>query len=150
VTNTKAGEWEELTFDFAASPTPIDPAGKYARITLIWDIVNLPTEDVVYYFDDIRLDGGDCGQESSVFDPLKLEKLYVSPNPVTDVLRIDNAESLLSTDIINVYGQRIAKVYNNRNNQQFLDVSSLPAGTYIILGYNDKQQAVAQSRFIKM
>jgi hypothetical protein len=150
VTNTKAGEWEELTFDFATSPTPIDPAGKYARITLIWDIVNVPTEDVIYYFDDIRLDGGDCGQESSVFDPLKLEQLSVSPNPVTDILRIDNAEALMSTDIINVFGQRIAKVYNNQNNQQFLDVSNLPAGTYIILGYNDKQQAVAQSRFVKM
>nr|MBP6540261.1 hypothetical protein [Saprospiraceae bacterium]MBP9056068.1 hypothetical protein [Saprospiraceae bacterium] len=50
VTNTKAGEWEELTYDFSASPTPIDPAGQYARITLIWDIVNLPTEDVVVLF----------------------------------------------------------------------------------------------------
>ena len=150
VTNTKAGEWEELTWDFSASPTPIDPTGKYARITLIWDIDNLPAEDVVYYFDDIRLDGGDCGQASSVFDPLQLETLSISPNPVTDVLRINNAETLQSTDIINVYGQRIARVYNNHNNQQYIDVNNLPSGTYIIMGYNDKQQAVAQSRFIKM
>ena len=150
VTNTKAGEWEELTYDFSASPTPIDPAGQYARITLIWDIVNLPTEDVVYYFDDIRLDGGDCGQESSVFDPLNLEKLHVSPNPVSDILRINNAETLQATDIINVFGQRLARVYNNHNQQQTIDVSNLPSGTYILLGYNDKQQAVAQSRFVKM
>jgi hypothetical protein len=79
-----------------------------------------------------------------------LEQLYVSPNPVTDVLRIDNAEALQSTDIINVYGQRIARVSNNHDNRQYLDVSNLPSGTYILLGYNDKQQAVAQSRFVKM
>jgi hypothetical protein len=150
VSNTKAGEWEELTFDFSASPTPIDPAGKYARLTIIWDILNLPTEDVVYYFDNIRLDGGDCGLISSVFDPLNLKSLNIAPNPVTDILRIENAELLQSTDIINVYGQRIATVYNNHNSQQLIDVSNLPAGTYILLGYNDKQQAVAQSRFVKM
>lgn len=150
VANTKINEWEELSWDFSAAPTPIDPAGQYARLTWIFDILNLPSEDVVYYFDDIRLESSDCGQSSSVFDTPKLELLSVSPNPVSDVLRIENAASLKSTDIFNVYGQRVAKLWNSNQNLSHIDVSALPAGAYFIMGYNDKNQPTAQARFIKM
>lgn len=150
VSNTKANEWEELTWDFAASPNPIDAAGQYARITLIWDITNLPTEDVIYYFDDIRLEDGDCGQESSIFEPLKLEPLSISPNPVSDVLTIKNAEKIQFTDILNIYGQRLARVYNQYNNVQQLDVRNLVQGTYILIGSDANGKPLAQSRFVRM
>lgn len=150
VSNTKANEWEELTWDFAASPNPIDAAGQYARITLIWDITNLPTEDVIYYFDDIRLEDGDCGQESSIFEPLKLELLSISPNPVSDVLAIKNAEKIQFTDILNIYGQRLARVYNQYNNVQQLDVRNLVQGTYILIGSDANGKPLAQSRFVRM
>lgn len=151
VANTKINEWEELTFDFSQAPTPIDPAGQYARLTWIFDILNLPSEDVIYYFDDVRLDGGDCGSSGpSSSDDIKLTQLSVNPNPVSDVLKVNNAESLMSTDIVNIYGQRIAKVWNHNQTLQYIDVSAIPGGTYFLMGYNDKQQLVAQSRFIKL
>jgi len=150
VANSKINEWEELTWDFSAAPFPIDPAGQYTRLTWIFDILNLPTEDVVYYFDDLRLESSDCGQPSGVFDAPKLELLSVSPNPVSDVLRIENAASLKSTDIFNVFGQRVAKLWNSNQNLSHIDVSALPAGAYFIMGYNDKNLPTAQARFIKM
>ncbi len=151
VANTKVNEWEELTWDFSQAPTPIDPAGQYARLTWIFDINNLPSEDVIYYFDDVRLDGGDCGGSGpSASEDVKLTQLSISPNPVSDVLKVNNAEILKSTDIVNIYGQRIAKLWNNNQTTQYIDVSAMPSGTYFLMGYNDKQQLVAQSRFIKL
>ncbi|MBC7885534.1 MAG: T9SS type A sorting domain-containing protein [Saprospiraceae bacterium] len=150
VANTKVNEWEELTWDFSQAPTPIDPAGQYARLTWIFDINNLPAEDVIYYFDDVRLEGGDCGQEPSSSDDQTVAKLSLVPNPVCDLLRVNNAELLKSTDIISVYGQIIARTWNNNQSTHYIDVSSLNAGTYFLMGYNDKQQLVAQSRFVKL
>jgi hypothetical protein len=150
VSNTKAGVWEELVWDFSASPTPIDAAGKYSRITFIFDINNLPTTDVVYYFDDVRLDGSDCGQISSSEDVDKLEKMIISPNPVRDILQIHNADKIKYTDIVNIYGQRIARVTNNHQSTQYIEVSNIQNGSYIVLGYDANQKLISQSRFIKM
>ncbi|MBK9736404.1 MAG: hypothetical protein IPO92_16185 [Saprospiraceae bacterium] len=150
VTNTKANEWEELTWDFSTSPTPIDPAGNYARLTFIFDINNLPTEDVIYYFDDVRLENGDCGQETGSSDVQPVTKMSITPNPVHDVLMINQAGQIRYTDIVNIYGQRIARVWNNNQSVQYIDVATLPAGTFVLMGYGDKQQIVAQSRFVKM
>jgi Secretion system C-terminal sorting domain len=150
VANTKVNEWEELTFDFSQAPQPIDPAGQYSRLTWIFDILNVPGEDVIYYFDDVKLDGGDCGEAPSSSNDITLTQLSVSPNPVSDVLKVNNAESLMSTDIVNIYGQRIAKVWNHNQTVQYIDVSAIPSGTYFLMGYNDKQQLIAQSRFIKL
>ena len=150
ISNTKAGVWEDLVWDFSASPTPINPAGKYARITLIFDINNLPAQDVVYYFDDVRLDGADCGQVSSSNDIGSIEKMSISPNPVYDVLQIHKSENIKFTDIVNINGQRIARVWNNNQATQYIDVSNIQNGAYIVLGYNTDQKLIAQSRFIKM
>ncbi len=149
VTNTKANEWEELSFDFANSPTPIDPAGQYARLTLIWDIENLPTADVVYYFDNVKVDGGDCGEIVGTNDPT-IEKLSISPNPVNDVLTIRNTSDLTKIEIYSMYGQRLGSTFNSNNSDISLNVSQLQNGAYILLGYNQIGQVVAQSKFVKL
>ncbi len=149
VTNTKVGEWEELTWDFSTSPTPIDPAGRYKRITLIWDINNVPAQDVIYYFDDLRIENTSCGGPSSS-DDIAIDRMTIYPNPVVDVLKIENAQNISSTKIINIYGQMIAIVPNNNASTQYLDVNQLNNGTYIIMGYNDKNQLISQARFVKI
>jgi hypothetical protein len=53
VATTKAGEWEELTFDYSA----INTANQYHKVVLIFDLgtVGDGTANFTYYFDDIRV-----------------------------------------------------------------------------------------------
>jgi len=149
ITNTKANEWEEVSFDFANAPNPIDEAGLYRRITLIWDITVLPATDVVYYFDDIVVDGGSCGQTVG-FNNVKLEQLEVMPNPVSELLTIQNAAAISRVDIYNMFGQKLGASWNTGEGNIYLNVSNLVNGSYFIMGYDLKGQVTAQSRFIKM
>jgi hypothetical protein len=148
VPNTKANEWEELTWDFSTSPITDD--GEYVRVTLIWDINNIPAEDVVYYFDDIHLTGGDCGTTTSSNDPTRPGELSISPNPVTTDLKIDELGRISRLDIFNVFGQRIASVPTGTASSAYVDVSAFSQGTYILTGYSSKGELLALSRFVKL
>ena len=148
VPNTKANEWEELQFDF--SQTPIVDNGEYARITLIWDINNIPAEDVIYYFDDVQLTTGECGTTSIFGGPEKPKELTISPNPVIDELKIDELGNISRLDIYNMYGQRLATVSTGAATSTTVLVSSLTQGTYILNGYSGKGELLAVSRFVKL
>jgi hypothetical protein len=148
VKNTKANEWEELTFDF--STTPIVDDGKYARVTLIWDIENVPASDVVYYFDDIKVSGGNCGDLVGTNDQ-NLTTLSISPNPVTNILEISNLSNTKYCVITDLYGRTIAQLANPSNSEnQIFDVSALAKGTYIINAFGNNGRAVSIAKFVKM
>lgn len=70
VVSTKAGEWEELTFDYSG----VNTANSYDRIIIICDL-GTPgngTADFTWYFDDITLNGGGPVVES-ISIPLRFE-----------------------------------------------------------------------------
>jgi hypothetical protein len=148
VPNTKANEWEELQWDF--SQTPITDDGEYARVTLIWDINNIPAEDVIYYFDDVQLTTGECGTTSIFGGPEKPKELTISPNPVIDELQIDALGNISRLDIYNMYGQRLATVVTGSATSTTVSVSALTQGTYILNGYTAKGELLAVSRFVKL
>lgn len=148
VANTKANEWEELTWDFSASPNPLPDDGDYRRVTLIWDINELPTTDRIHYFDDVKLDNGSC-TTTGVFEPLQVEALKVAPNPVSSVLRVDNLAQVSRLDIFNLVGNRVASVWVGNDADAALDVTSLPAGMYLLAGYNGNGLLMANSKFVK-
>ena len=143
-----ANEWVELEFDFSLSPTPLPDDGQYTRITLIWDILNLPTEDVIYYFDDASLTAGECATVSTN-GPLRPSALTVSPNPVSDNLLIEDLGNISRLDIHNLYGQRVSSVKTDFANSTYINVSHLHQGMYILTGYNSKGELLALSRFVK-
>ncbi|HZV70024.1 MAG TPA: T9SS type A sorting domain-containing protein [Saprospiraceae bacterium] len=147
VANTKVNEWEELTWDF--STTPIIDDGDYVRVTLIWDINNLPAEDVVYYFDDVSLTGGECGT-TSTSGPVRPTDLSISPNPVTDELSIEELGRISRLDIHNLFGQKLASVSTGNANSANVNVGALNQGTYILTGYSSKGELLAMSRFVKL
>lgn len=148
VPNTKANEWEELTWDF--SQTPIVDDGEYARVTLIFDINNIPAEDVIYYFDDIQLSTGGCGTTSLFGGPEKPKDLTISPNPVVDELRIDELGDVSRLVIHNMFGQRLAVINTGSATSTAIQVSNLAQGTYILSGYTDKGELKAMARFVKL
>lgn len=147
IQNTKAGEWEELAWDF--STTPIVDDGEYRRITLIWDILNIPSADVIYYFDDIKIDGTSCGESVSTNDT-DLESLAIAPNPVRDLLQIKNTQGVSSFKITNIFGQNIASVSNNGNSEVAFDVSAFQPGTFIITSLDKLSHPVGIAKFIKI
>jgi hypothetical protein len=148
VTNTKINQWEELTWDFGTTPVVTD--GQYARITLIWDISSVPSSDVIYYFDDIKLEGGDCGEVSSTDNPVLITDMQIQPNPVHDILRVNHASAIARTEIINLMGHRLMNVLNNHQETQMIDVSALNAGAYILVGYSADNKPFSKARFIKL
>ncbi len=149
ITNTVINEWEELSWDFSLSPTPLPDDGQYTIITLIWDINNIPVQDVFYYFDDVSLTTGECSTTSSN-GPIAPRDLTVSPNPVSDNLFIEELGDVTRLDIYNLYGQRLNSVWTDNANSTFVNVSQLHQGTYILTGYNSKGELLALSRFVKL
>ncbi len=147
VANTKANEWEELSWDF--SSTPIIDDGQYVRVTLIFDINNIPAEDVVYYFDDVSLTGGDCGTVSTS-GPAHPADLSIAPNPVTDELLIKELGRITRLDVHNIFGQKLASVNVGNASNAYVNVSELSQGTYILTGYSSKGELLALSRFVKL
>lgn len=145
---TTVGEWTELEFDFTTSPNPIPDDGQYTRITLIWDILNLPTEDVIYYFDDVSLTTGECATVSTE-GPVRPAALTISPNPVNDQLLIEELGKISRLEITNLYGQKVASVKTDANST-YIDVSQLYQGMYILTGYGSKGELLALSRFVKL
>ncbi len=148
VPNTKMNEWEELSFDF--SQTPITDDGEYTRITLIWDIDNIPAEDVIYYFDDVQLTTGECGTTSIFGGPEKPDVLSISPNPVIDELRINDLGQVSRLEVHNMFGQRIASISTGTAGSTTIQVSNLAQGTYILTGLSAKGELLALSRFVKL
>ena len=148
VQNTVANEWEELTFDFSASPNPIPDDGRYQRITLIFDIENVPGEDVVYYIDDVQLDGAGC-MTTSIFRPIEVEELRIAPNPVSDMLTVYNVQGVNHVVIMDYLGQVVARVSTTGADNAYLDVSNLPSGMYVLGGYDRDGHVIANARFVK-
>jgi hypothetical protein len=146
---TKTNEWEELTFDFSASPNPIPDDGQYRRITLIWDIATVPTSDVTYYFDDVRLDGATCPLSTGIFETPKVEQLSIAPNPVTNLLRVENLNKISRLEIHGLLGNRVANVWVGNDTAAYLDVSNLAPGMYTIAGFTSNGTLVANSKFVK-
>ncbi|MCB0546107.1 MAG: T9SS type A sorting domain-containing protein [Phaeodactylibacter sp.] len=147
--NTVANQWELLTWDFSASPNPVPDDGDYRRVTLIFDIENIPANDVVYYFDNVQLDGEGCSLINSIFETPKVEALSIMPNPVTNLLTVDNLGQVSRLEIYNVFGRRLADIWVGNDSVARLDVSQLPAGMYILAGYTRDGLLKANAKFMK-
>lgn len=144
-----ANEWVELSFDFSASPTPIPDDGNYDRITLIWDINNIPAADEIYYFDDVSLTGGVCST-TSTNGPVRPDALSIAPNPVSDQLIVKELGNVARLDVYNMYGQRVSSVITGNTSSTTISVSKFHQGTYILAGYGNNGELLALSRFVKI
>lgn len=144
VANTKVNEWEELTFNFAA----VADNAEYKRLTLFFDLgIDATGQDVTSYFDDIVIGAGACGT-SSVFSP-SVANLSVSPNPVSNLLRVENLDGLSRVEIFNVFGQRVAAASTMGEPYTELDMSHFPAGVYTLTGYDRSGQLVGNAKLVK-
>ena len=144
VANTKVNQWEELTFNFAAVPDN----GEYKRLTLFFDLgIDATGTDVTSYFDDIVIGAGACGT-SGTFSP-SVASLRVSPNPVSDLLRVENMDGLDRVEIFNIFGQRVASANTQGDNFTELNTAQFPAGVYTLTGFDRSGHLVGNAKFVK-
>ncbi|MCP9236994.1 T9SS type A sorting domain-containing protein [Lewinella sp. JB7] len=143
---TTPGEWQELTFDMSALPD----GAMYDRITIIMNNTAVPTAAMTYYFDDIAVGGGDCGNLTSLFAPVTVASLRVFPNPITDWLTIENADGASSFTLTNMLGQQVArKQVSGAGTREQWDLSDLAKGTYLLTAQDRTGRLVARSMVIK-
>lgn len=144
VPNTKINQWEELSINFAAAPDN----GEYKRLTIFFDLTLDPTgSNVTSYFDDIVIGSGACTSVGT-FSP-QVSTLSVSPNPVSDQLWIDQLDGVDRLVLVNLLGQRVVSVNTQGNQGVDLDVSKLPAGVYVLNGYDRSGKLLGKVKLVK-
>ncbi|MDX2134336.1 MAG: T9SS type A sorting domain-containing protein [Saprospiraceae bacterium] len=145
VANTKVNAWEELSYNFSTVPDN----SEFKRLTLFFDLgIDATGVDVTSYFDDIVIGDGACGIVN-VFQPLPLEPMTVSPNPVSDLLRVENFTEVSRLEIFNALGVRVAEVNNGGDLWTEINVSRFPAGVYTVTGFSRSGKPVGMAKFIK-
>lgn len=142
--NTKVNEWEELVF---AYPT-VGDNDKYYRLTILVDITSVGTgTDRVTYFDDVVIGDGACGIIGT-FSP-EVAAMRISPNPVSETLRVENLEGVARIDVFNIFGQRMSTLNTSGDARSNIEVSGMPAGIYTLAGYNEQGQLIGNAKFVK-
>lgn len=80
---------------------------------------------------------------------LSEEEVDVYPNPVSDVLHVNNhSQQVLNLQIVDVLGKVIKKQTLSEGHHEQIDVSELPVGLYI-LEYSGDQSQLFRKKFIK-
>ncbi|HMP15125.1 MAG TPA: T9SS type A sorting domain-containing protein [Saprospiraceae bacterium] len=148
---TTPGVWQELTWDFSKTQGGADiPVGsQYQRITLIPNFGVVPTEVTVHYFDDITVGEGSCAGPTSIFEPVKVERLKVYPNPAYNELTVEGSEKVRLFVVFNAVGQRVAVIQPNGQSNLNITVNQLDKGMYVLAGYDEAGQLIANARFVK-
>jgi hypothetical protein len=145
VVNTLTNQWEELNFNFSAVPDNAE----YQRITLFFDLpIPATGTDVASYFDDISVGSNVC-TTVGIFNPTSLEAMVISPNPVSDELKIENINNVVNLDIFNAFGQKVASISTSNDTSVSIDVNRFSAGLYTIVGRNRAGILVGNGKFVK-
>jgi len=142
---TTPNQWQELTWDFSANTTP---GGLYGRITMIFDINNVPSENKTYFFDDIAIGSSDCGAVTS-FRVYDLKPIQIAPNPVRNSLLISNTNEASRFEIHNLLGQTLRVIQTNSPYELSVDVTDLRAGVYVLTAYDKAGRLQGNAKFVK-
>ena len=144
--NTVTNQWESTFHNFATAP---DNA-KYYRFTIFfdWKGPGNGTSNVISYFDDISVGDGECGIVGT-WHPLPVEPMKISPNPVSTVLSVENFRDIERLEVRNAFGQVVMTHSMNLDLRANINVESLPAGVYMLAGYNQKGVLIGNAKFIK-
>jgi len=135
---TVAMEWEELTFDFsneAPGTAELNFASSYNKASIFFDFDANGTGET-YYWDNMIF-----GISTRISENI-IEETTVYPNPVSDILYLENAINLNNVSIYSVVGQL---VFQSEKVNNSINVSEFPAGLYTLLANsNDGKQYFAK------
>ncbi|MCB0846349.1 MAG: T9SS type A sorting domain-containing protein, partial [Bacteroidetes bacterium] len=134
-TTTVAGAWETLEFDFsneASGTAALNLANTYDKASIFFYFGTNGAgigADSVYYWDDVQF-GADTSGTDAIEDLRDLGLRYY-PNPVQSQLHIEANEQIKTLHVLNLMGREMMRT-EVRNYQTDIDLSSLPAGVYLV------------------
>jgi hypothetical protein len=135
---TVAMEWETLVFDFsneAPGTAEIDFSYIYDKASIFFDFGTNGT-GATYYWDNMEF-----GISTRISENI-IEETNVYPNPVSDVLYLENAVNLKNISIYSVVGQI---VYQSEKVNNSINISDFPVGIYTLRANgNDGKQYFAK------
>ncbi len=138
ITHTSSGNTQsQWTFNWTA------PATSQGDLTLYF-AVNMANGNGSTSGDYIQASSVSIPEDTNAVQEIADDQIKIYPNPADDFIKIDtNTYQFNQAEIKDVIGKTYpVKITNNR-----IDVSFLPAGTYILKLQNDKYKSVKQ--FIK-
>lgn len=126
------GQWEEIVFDFT------EKTGEWNVIAFMPDFEDplTLTEDIVLYFDDIRLMPNPL---SSTPEIAANGNLQVYPNPATEFVTIKHEKAIRSVEIFDLAGKLVFSE-NFNNNELNLDLSTIKKGMYLMQVTTENQK----------
>jgi len=89
-------------------------------------------------------------RNSTSTEDIVSESILVYPNPVVDVVTIDNISSISAIDIVDFNGQKIQSYLLNNDSKVNLELSSLLSGVYLVIGKDDNGTQITTQKFIKL
>lgn len=116
-----AYEWQTFYYDFS----DIDQNASYKHIYIFIDAGTQEAND--YYVDDIK--GPGFQTSSGLIDHSDRDVISVSPNPVSDILRIKGANN---GEMVEIYGATGNMVKNVQAVNGSVSVADLPRGLYFV------------------
>ena len=121
---TQTGVWEEIVFDFS------EKTGEWNVIAFMPDFEDplTLTEDIVLYFDDIRLM---LNPLSSTPEIATSENLQIYPNPAIDFVNIKHEKAIRSVEIFDLAGKLVFSE-NYSDTEVKIDLNSIKKGMYLM------------------
>ncbi|TXG35137.1 T9SS type A sorting domain-containing protein [Seonamhaeicola maritimus] len=131
--NVALNTWTTVEFDFSSATFNNNWTNQFA---FQFNSANGARDGDVYYIDDIvQSTNSVLGVEDK-----SLNKLTISPNPVTNRFNIPDYQKFKSVSIYNLIGQEVKQLTSERT----IDVSDLTSGIYIL-----KTDTGSTSKFVK-
>jgi hypothetical protein len=127
-TNTVAGVWEKLVFDFSSAVSD-------TFLTFVifpdWPLDGTREEEAVTYFDNIEWHAEDPDSVTTISVSSLAKTTTAFPNPVSDVLHISVAKNSV-IQVLNINGCILRTIAVPDNTDYELSMSDMPDGIYFI------------------
>lgn len=137
------GEWTNMTADFSSQA-----GANHTRVCIFPNGGEDTDEDQPFYLDNLVWYGA---RQTTVglFDPVKVETLLVSPNPVTDMIYVRNPGDATHFNVVNILGQTVLEQKSIGQSIVLIPAGDLQSGMYIITAYNAQGKLVGNARIVK-
>ena len=70
-----------------------------------------------------------------------ITEILIYPNPTTSIIRFDNVQNLIESEVLDSSGKTLQ---HNISDQNFVDLSGLPPGTYLLVLLHDDRRTIVR------
>ena len=144
---TTPNQWQTVTWNYNSFPND-----QWKTISLILDFDNVPTENMEYYIDNIRVGGTSCTADStmtSIFAFAQIPSVQVSPNPAQDQIQIDAPDLFEEVIILDARGVLVKRIRNTFDANSVVNIHDLQRGIFFLQTLDRHGAISGRAKFIK-